>query len=75
MGVPDERFSDWKGSILAKGVPSAHACLGSHPAFNDFTAHAETTLDRDRYQAPEEALAFGLIDKVIETRPEPPPIA
>ncbi|CAL5221399.1 g3583 [Coccomyxa viridis] len=33
----------------------------------------EKTLDRDRYQAPEEALAFGLIDEVIERRPEPPP--
>ena len=34
---------------------------------------AEKTLDRDRYQSPEEAMAFGLVDEVIERRPEPPP--
>ena len=38
----------------------------------DFT-FAEKTLDRDRYQSPEEAMAFGLVDEVIERRPEPPP--
>lgn len=75
MRVPDEYFSDWKRQIFGKRSVIAYACLSSHPALNNFTAYAETTLDRDRYQAPEEALAFGLIDQVIERRPEPPPIA
>ncbi|HLD95938.1 MAG TPA: ATP-dependent Clp endopeptidase proteolytic subunit ClpP [Alphaproteobacteria bacterium] len=29
----------------------------------------ETALERDRFMSPEEALEFGLIDRVIETRP------
>lgn len=29
----------------------------------------ETALERDRFMSPEEALEFGLIDHVIETRP------
>jgi ATP-dependent protease ClpP protease subunit len=32
---------------------------------------AEQTLDRDRFQSAEEAKEFGLIDEVIEKRPEP----
>ncbi|MBI1239620.1 MAG: ATP-dependent Clp protease proteolytic subunit [Alphaproteobacteria bacterium] len=33
-------------------------------------AVVEKTLDRDRFMTPEEAKAFGLIDQVIESRPE-----
>ena len=41
---------------------------------SDITFHfAEKTLDRDRYQSPEEAMAFGLVDEIVERRPEPPP--
>lgn len=31
---------------------------------------AEETLDRDRFQSADEAREFGLIDEVIEKRPE-----
>lgn len=31
----------------------------------------ENALDRDKFMSPEEAQAFGLIDKVIQKRPPP----
>ena len=58
---------------MIKGSFDAWAHCGSAAEAHVLSAHAEKTLDRDRYQAPEEALAFGLIDEVIERRPEPPP--
>ena len=34
----------------------------------------EKTLDRDRFQSADEARDFGLIDEVIERRPEAQPM-